>query len=117
MPIWRQKNPIEIGALRMGRFKLHFLTQSGFGKDHVVAHDPPLVFDVDADPAEHFALDTEDPEISQVVRDGTARRLELNATIARRPAAQKGGFRKYALCNQPVFDDCFDTGPQEALEL
>ena len=119
MPIWRQKDPMEIGALRMGRFKLHFLTQSGFGEDPVVAHDPPLVFDVDEDPAEQFPLDPEDPEISQLLEEGAARRLELNATIARRPPAQKGGFRKYALCNQPVFDDCFNTGPQgqEPLEL
>ena len=80
---------------------------------------PPLVFDVDEDPAEQFPLDPEDPEISQLLEEGAARRLELNATIARRPPAQKGGFRKYALCNQPVFDDCFNTGPQgqEPLEL
>ena len=62
MPLWRQKDPIEIAALRTGRFKLHFLTQSGFGDDPVVAHDPPLVFDVDSDPAEQFPLDPTDPE-------------------------------------------------------
>ena len=80
-------------------------------------HGPPLIFGVDSDPVEQFPLDTSDPEIAQGVREGAARRLELNTPIARRPSEQKGSFRMYALCNQPVFDDCFNTGPPGAPDL
>lgn len=93
------------------------MTQLGFGDVPVVLHDPPLIFDVGSDPAEQFPLDTSDPDIAQVVGEGEVRRLELNTPIAQCLPEQKGSFRKYNLCNQPVFEECFNTSPLGALDL
>ncbi|KAM4676754.1 arylsulfatase A [Discoglossus pictus] len=56
-----------IFALRLGRYKAHFYTQGAFHSEttpdpdcHVTArltaHDPPLLFDLDTDPAENYDL-------------------------------------------------------------
>jgi len=43
-------------AVRHGPYKAHFKTKSGFGNDPVREHNPPLLFNVDVDPAEMFPL-------------------------------------------------------------
>lgn len=43
-------------AARIRNWKAHFITKSGFGLDPPVVHDPPLIFNVDADPAEQYPL-------------------------------------------------------------
>ena len=51
----------EIYAARFGRFKVHWITSPGLLTAGQVAeelaHDPPIVFDVEADPAEMYPLD------------------------------------------------------------
>jgi arylsulfatase A-like enzyme len=44
----------QLCAARKGPFKAHFITQSSFGSDGPVRHDPPLLFDLGHDPSERF---------------------------------------------------------------
>ena len=56
----------EIYAARAGRYKAHWITAPGLGggrwptdahaAPETMRHDPPLIFDVEADPAETFPL-------------------------------------------------------------
>ena len=43
-------------AARIRNWKAHFITKSGFGRDPPVFHDPPLLFNVDEDPAEMYPV-------------------------------------------------------------
>jgi hypothetical protein len=43
-------------AVRCGQFKYHFATHTGFGKEPFVAHDPPLIFNIDVDYSERMPL-------------------------------------------------------------
>ncbi|MBN2506157.1 MAG: sulfatase [Verrucomicrobia bacterium] len=49
-------------AARHGRWKLHLWTQKGYGQPQPDAHEPPLLFDVNADPGESFNLSARHPE-------------------------------------------------------
>jgi arylsulfatase A-like enzyme len=44
----------QLYAVRQGPFKAHFVTQSAFGPDKPVRHDPPLLFHLGHDPSERF---------------------------------------------------------------
>ena len=50
-------------AVRHGSFKAHFLTRSEYGTDSVVTHQPPLLYNLDHDPAEKFDVAKEHPAI------------------------------------------------------
>ncbi len=50
-------------AVRKGQWKLHLLTQKGYGQPNPEAHDPPLLFDLHADPGETFNVAASHPEI------------------------------------------------------
>src|SRR3990170_3455000 len=41
-------------ALRHRSFKAHFVTKSEYGSDPAVAHQPPLLYNLDQDPSEKF---------------------------------------------------------------
>jgi arylsulfatase len=53
----------------VGRFKAHFFTQSGYAGDAPVPHDPPLVFDLQADPSERFDVAARHPEAIERIRE------------------------------------------------
>ena len=50
-------------AARLGRWKLHFTTQPGYGKEPAAAHTPPLLFDLGADPGESWDIAKAHPDI------------------------------------------------------
>ncbi len=50
-------------AVRKGPFKAHYLTQSAYGPDRPVPHDPPLLFDLPHDPSERFDVATNYPDV------------------------------------------------------
>ena len=54
----------DLFAMRMGAYKAHFITQvvytAGAPK---IAHDPPLLFNVEEDPSERFNIAEKHPEI------------------------------------------------------
>ncbi len=53
----------KLAACRLGRYKLHFFTQNGYGQPKPDMHEPPLLFDLAQDPGEKFNLAKEHPEI------------------------------------------------------
>jgi arylsulfatase A-like enzyme len=44
----------ELMAVRLGPWKAHFQTQSGYGQPMAEKHDPPLLFNLEVDPSERF---------------------------------------------------------------
>lgn len=55
-------------ALRHGPYKAHFFTKSEYGQDPEVAHDPPLLYDLEQDPGERYDVATRHPEIIAAIR-------------------------------------------------
>ena len=60
-------------AGRLGKWKAHFLTQPAYGTPEPVAHDPPLLFDLEADPGESFNVAAEHPEVIQQISKSVER--------------------------------------------
>jgi arylsulfatase A-like enzyme len=79
-PVWRGAGPSPretmlyyrgtvLQAVRQGPFKAHFATRPGFGVGvEVVAHEPPLLFQVEHDPGEQRDVAARHPEILQALR-------------------------------------------------
>jgi arylsulfatase len=53
----------------VGRFKAHFFTQSGYGGNPPLPHDPPLLYDLQADPSERFDVAAQHPEALERIRE------------------------------------------------
>ena len=58
----------ELFAARLGPWKAHLKTQSGYGGDAPVAHDPPLFCQRDEDPGERFDVAARHPEVLERIR-------------------------------------------------
>lgn len=50
-------------ALRIGPWKIHYVTRSGYGQDAPQMHNPPLVFHLPSDPGEKFNVAEQNPEV------------------------------------------------------
>ena len=55
-------------AVRHGPFKAHFWTQSSYGKDQPIAHDPPLLYNLEQDPSEKYDVGPQHPEAVAEIR-------------------------------------------------
>lgn len=53
----------QLYAIRKGAFKAHFFTHDGYSKEPHEKHDPPLLYNLNEDPAEQFNVAAEHPEI------------------------------------------------------
>lgn len=53
----------QLQAVRMGDFKAHFITYTGYSKEPEVIHDSPLLFHLGHDPSENFNVADKHPEI------------------------------------------------------
>ncbi len=60
--VWFYRGP-ELFALRQGPWKLHQKTQAGYGQAQPDSHDPPLLYQLDHDPAERIDVAAAHPEI------------------------------------------------------
>ncbi len=59
----------EIFAARLGAYKAHFITRSGYGPDKPVRHDPPLLYNLEHDPSEKYDITDSHPEvIAEIIR-------------------------------------------------
>ncbi|XP_030072540.1 arylsulfatase A isoform X2 [Microcaecilia unicolor] len=76
------KKQLGVFAVRYGKYKAHFFTQGSFNSEttpdkdcHVTAflayHDPPLLFDLEADPSENYNLlaGGMEPEYLQILKE------------------------------------------------
>lgn len=71
----------EIAACRLGRWKLHYSTQTGFSRVPPERHDPPLLFDLGRDPGESVDVAADHPDII----------AKIEAAVAAHKAATKPG--------------------------
>ena len=63
----------ELYAFRKGRYKAHFLTEGRYGLPPPrTAHDPPILFDLEEDPAERYDVSAERPEALAMVLAASA---------------------------------------------
>ena len=53
----------QIFAVRKDNWKLHTMTQKGYGQPRPETHQPPLLFDLNIDPGEHFNVATNHPGV------------------------------------------------------
>jgi arylsulfatase A len=68
-------------ATKMGPYKAHFWTKSGYGKDEPVEQNPPLLFNVEVDPSERWPLDTSLPKYSAILSQIQAATDAHRATV------------------------------------
>jgi arylsulfatase A-like enzyme len=55
-------------AARVGPWKAHFLTQTGYGQPEPEAHDPPLLFNLEVDPGEKYNVAEKHPDVIDEIR-------------------------------------------------
>lgn len=57
-----------IYAARYQAYKVHFITRSGFNLDPPQTHSPPLLFNIEQDPGEHWPLDPALPPNAAILK-------------------------------------------------
>ena len=58
----------ELYAVRLGEYKAHFVTEGAYTATTVERHDPPLLYNVNLDPAETFDVSADHPEVVEAIR-------------------------------------------------
>jgi arylsulfatase A len=58
----------KLAACRVGEWKAHFFTQTGYGQAKPEQHDPPLLFHLGLDPSEKRNVATEHPDVIARIR-------------------------------------------------
>jgi arylsulfatase A-like enzyme len=59
----------EVYAARLGPWKAHFVTRSGYGPDLPAPHSPPLLYNLDQDPSERFDVAARHPDVVRRIRE------------------------------------------------
>jgi arylsulfatase A-like enzyme len=58
----------ELFAARLGAWKAHFITQPAYGAPKPEPHDPPLLFNLEADPGESFDVAAEHADVIEKIK-------------------------------------------------
>ncbi|MCX6326529.1 MAG: sulfatase-like hydrolase/transferase, partial [Bacteroidia bacterium] len=58
----------QVFAIRKGPYKAHFKTQPDYGDSIVTIHNPPLLFNLNTDPAEQYNIADQHPEIIEELK-------------------------------------------------
>eukprot|EP01063_Lacrimia_lanifica_P022926 TRINITY_DN30436_c0_g1_i1.p1 TRINITY_DN30436_c0_g1~~TRINITY_DN30436_c0_g1_i1.p1 ORF type:complete len:549 (+),score=163.06 TRINITY_DN30436_c0_g1_i1:35-1681(+) len=116
-PIGEGTYPLGVPAMRLGRYKAFIETEGSdscflpdgthrTGRGGKMRHDPPLIFDVEADPAESTPLDPDTiPEVVQSIRAAFAEYWHsVNTTL--RSATDYGGSPQYRPCGNTSAPAC-----------
>ncbi len=59
----------EVYAVRMGAYKVHFITRAEYGNNDKVIHFPPLLYNLNVDPSEKYNIAKEHPEVVSQARE------------------------------------------------
>jgi arylsulfatase A-like enzyme len=59
----------EVYAARLGPWKAHFVTRSGYGPDPPAPHDPPLLYNLELDPSERVDVAARHPDVVRRIRE------------------------------------------------
>ena len=94
-------------AVRCGAYKAHYYTRTAFGPDAAgwALQQPPLLFQIEHDPAEAYAIDNTTTEYSQAVATISAATVEHQATLGVVP-------NQYALGDDTALCPCGDPQSQ-----
>jgi hypothetical protein len=57
----------ELMAVRLGPWKAHYQTQTGYGQPRPEKHDPPLLFNLEIDPGENFNVADKQPQVLEEI--------------------------------------------------
>jgi len=63
----------ELFAARLGPWKAHFITQPAYGAPKPEPHDPPLLFNLQADPGESFECGAEHADVIAQIKAAVER--------------------------------------------
>ncbi len=68
----------QLYAVRKGKYKAHFTTHDGYGKEAPVKHSPPVLFDLGEDPSERFDVASDHPVvISEILKIAEAHNSQI----------------------------------------
>ena len=62
----------ELFACRLGKWKLHFKTQNGYGQAKPESHEPPLLFHLGLDSSEKRNVAKDHPEVLAQIQEAVA---------------------------------------------
>lgn len=58
----------QLRAIRKGSWKAHFVTQRSYSREPAVAHDPPLLYNLEIDPSEQYEVGAKHPDIIEEIQ-------------------------------------------------
>jgi len=58
----------QVYAVRHGKWKAHFITQTNYPAGPKNFHDPPLLYDLEADPSEKYDISENHPEVLEKIK-------------------------------------------------
>ena len=58
----------KLAACRLGQWKAHFFTQTGYGPAQPELHDPPVLYHLGLDPSEKRNVAAEHPDVIEKIR-------------------------------------------------
>lgn len=63
-------------AVRVGDYKAHFITQSGY-EPEATEHDPPLLYNLNVDPSEKYDIAADHPDIIEMIKEEVRQHNEV----------------------------------------
>lgn len=78
-------------AIRKGPWKAHFITHPSYTKEPPVVHEPPLLYNIEADPSEKYEVGEAHPQVIEQFKDLYKKH---QATLSPVPSYLDGGYKR-----------------------